>query len=88
LPAITLSDRFRYEVAYFMTPPGSSGVPALPEGDYWVQLGDARRWLDDGCFELISPLASENKTEVELTEEHEQFLEWALANGVEHIRLK
>ncbi|MBS0211309.1 MAG: hypothetical protein JSS27_20375 [Planctomycetes bacterium] len=88
LPPLTLSDRFRYEVTYFMTPGGQAGVPKLPEGEYWVRLGEARDWLEAGCFELISPLASENKTEVELSEEHETFLEWLVAHGVEHVALR
>lgn len=87
VPPLSMSDRFRTEVAYFMSVPGEQGVPRLPEGDYWVRLDDARRWYDEGVIELVSPLDSENKTEVELREEHELWLEWMLKHAVQHIRV-
>lgn len=88
VPPFTISDRFKHEITYFMTPPGEANVPAsLPPGEYWIRLAEARTWLDDGVFRLVSPLDSENKTEIELSEEHEAWLEWMLANGVEHVRL-
>ena len=52
-----------------------------------VELQAARIWLDEGTFHLVSPLDSENQTEVELSEEHEAWLEWMVANSVEHVRL-
>lgn len=83
----TMSDRFRHEITYFMSIPGQHGVPAMPAGQYWVSLDDTRRWLDEGVFYLVSPLDSENKTEVELSEEQEAWLEWMLQYQVQHIRL-
>jgi hypothetical protein len=86
---LTVSDRFRHEITYFMSLPGEPGVPAsLPRGHYWVSLERAREWLDDGVFHLVSPLDSENQTEVELSEEHETWLEWLVAHDVEQIRLE
>jgi hypothetical protein len=82
-----MSDRFRHEITYFMSIPGELGVPKLPAGEYWVSLGAARTWLDEGTFHLVSPLDSENKTEVELSEEHEAWLEWMVSQGVEHVRV-
>ena len=37
---------------------------------------EVTKWLDDGVFYLVSPLDSANTTEVELTEEQEEFLNW------------
>lgn len=88
LPPLTMPDRFRHEITYFMTPPGDHGVPVLPSGQYWVRVNDARHWLDAGVFRLVSPLDSENHTEIELTEEQEAWLEWMVANGVQHVRLE
>ncbi len=71
-----------------MTPAGEGGVPKLPPGEYWVRLADARTCLDDGVVRLVSPLDSATKAEIELSEEQEAWLEWMVANGVEHIRLE
>lgn len=82
-----MSDRFKHEITYFMSLPGERGVPKLPAGEYWVRQSDVQTWLDDGVFRLVSPLDSENRTEIELSEEQETWLEWMLANRVEHVRL-
>lgn len=87
LPPFMISDRFRHEITYFMALPGEEGVPALASGEYWVRLHDARQWLDDGVFRLVSPLDSENRTEIELSEEQEAWLEWMVTNGIERIRI-
>jgi hypothetical protein len=87
LPPFKMSDRFRTEIAYFMSIPGQSGVPQLPEGEYWVRLAEARQWQEEGVISLVSPLDSQNQTEVELREEQEDWLAWMLDNNVEHIRI-
>jgi hypothetical protein len=87
VPLYSMSDRFRTEIAYFMSIPGEGAVPKLPQGEYWVPLSESRKWLQEGVLLLVSPLDSENRTEVELREEHEAWLEWMVANNVEHIRL-
>ncbi|MEX2112286.1 MAG: hypothetical protein WD845_03830 [Pirellulales bacterium] len=84
---LTMSARFGHDIAYFMTPPGERGAPRLPSGEYWIDLDEARRWLDEGVLLLVSPLDSENQAEVELSEEQEVWLEWLLANGIQHVRL-
>jgi hypothetical protein len=78
--------RFRTDIAYFMTPAGERGAPKLPAGEYWISLEDARRWLDEGAVEVISPLDSVNATEFELTEEQENWLRWMVENEVQHVR--
>jgi hypothetical protein len=76
------------EIVYFMTPPGERGAPAdLEEGEYWINPDDARRWLDEQVVRVVSPLDAENQAEIELTEYHEAFLEWLLANDVCRVKL-
>lgn len=87
LEPFAMPDRFRHEIAYFMALPDDAGVPALPAGEFWVRLMESATWLDDGVFTLVSPLDSASRTEVELSEEQEGWLEWMLENGIEHVRL-
>lgn len=87
LAPLRLSDRFRHEVCYFMTPAGSPGVPPLGAAEYWVPAAAAREFLDDGVVRIVSPLDSSCKTEIELSEEQERWLEWMVRQEVEHIRL-
>jgi hypothetical protein len=87
LPPLRMPERFRHEIAYFMTPSGQSGVPALGAGEYWILLADAKTWYDDGVFSLVSPLDSENQTECELSDEQEEWLAWMIENDVQHVRL-
>ncbi len=82
-----MPDRFRHDIAYFMSPPGEGEVPELPVGEFWIGHEDARRWLDDLVFELISPLDSQNVAEVEITDEQEAFFEWLLEHNVHRVRL-
>ena len=83
----SMPDRFRTDVAYFMSVPGEAGVPTLKPGEYWVSADNARRWLDDGVFRILSPLDSAAAAEVELSEEQEAWLEWMIRRRVERIRL-
>ena len=87
LAPIEMPPRFKRDVAYFMTPSGERGAPKLQPGEYWIDLAEAQRWLDEGVLMLVSPLDSENQAEVEITEEQENWLEWMVANQVQHVRL-
>jgi hypothetical protein len=87
LPPFRMSDRFRHEITYFMTIPGEQGAPQMPAGDYWIDKESARQWLDDGQISLVSPLDSENRAEVELSEEQEDWLQWMVDHGIERVRL-
>jgi len=82
-----MSDRFRHEIAYFMSVPGELGVPPLATGEYWVRLPQTQEWLDEGAILVVSPLDSESRTEVELSEEQEGWLEWMAEHQIQHIRL-
>jgi hypothetical protein len=88
LAPLEMPARFKHDIAYFMTPSGEQGVPPLAEGHYWVRLDDARRWLDEGVLSLVSPLDSQNRAEAEISEEQEAWLEWMVANNIEHVRLE
>ena len=43
-------------------------------------------WLMEGVFLLVSPLDTDNMTEVELSEEQETLLNWLDRHKVEHVR--
>ncbi|MES1213734.1 MAG: hypothetical protein ABUL64_04030 [Singulisphaera sp.] len=88
LPPFSMPERFRHEVAYFIDVSGSAeGRPVPQAGEYWLDLAQAQSWYDEGAILLVSPLDSENRTEVEISEEQEDWLAWVLANRVSHIRL-
>jgi hypothetical protein len=87
LAPFEMPPRFKHDIAYFMTPPGERGAPLLAAGEFWVSLEDARRWLEDGVLTLVSPLDSENQAEAEISEEQEKWLEWMVANGIQHVRV-
>jgi hypothetical protein len=89
LPPLEMPDRFRHDITYFCTQAGERGAPAdLPPGHWWVGLGDARSIYDDGFIRVVSPLDSATTAELEITEEHEAWLAWMIANGIEQIRLE
>ena len=87
LAPFTMSERFRHEITYFMSIPGENGIPLLPNGEYWIRLTEMRDWLDCGVFRLVSPLDSGHRTEAELTEEQEDWLEWMVLHEIEHVRI-
>jgi aspartokinase-like uncharacterized kinase len=82
-----ISPRLRSQLSYFMSPPGAPGIPTLGEHEYWFAASDVARWLDQGVFFLVSPLDTANQTEVELSEEQEEFLNWLSRSGVQHVRV-
>jgi hypothetical protein len=87
-PSLTMPARFRHEIAYFMTPGGAPGVPALAPGEYWVRLADAQECLEAGVVRIVSPLDTATRAEIELSEEQEAWLEWMVKYRIEHIRLE
>ncbi len=87
LPPLAMPDRFRTDIAYFMTPAGEHGVQKLPPGEYWVRLDDARQWLDEGVVSVVSPLDSLNQTEFEISDEQEAWLRWMIDHNIEHVRV-
>jgi hypothetical protein len=86
-PALVVSGRLRSQLVYFMTMADSPGVPALGEYEYWIARNDVLKWLEEGVFHLVSPLDTENMTEVELTEEQETLLNWLDRNQIQHVQV-
>lgn len=88
VPPCPMPARFRHDVTYFATPAGVQDAPArLEAGDYWIRRDDARRVLDDGVITIVSPLDSAARTEIEITEDQERWLEWLTRHNVQHVRL-
>ncbi len=85
---LSISARLRSQLVYFMTAPGSPGVPPLGENELWFARAEVTDWLADGVFYLVSPLDSGNRTEVELSEEQESLLGWLDKNQIQHVRVK
>lgn len=88
VPVILMPERFRHEVAFFMTPGDEPGAPVLARDEYWVRQIDAKQCLDDCMIRVVSPLDSQNRTEIELSEDQEDWLTWLVEHGVEHVRLE
>lgn len=82
-----ISPRLRSQLVYFMSAHDEPGVPALAEHEYWFAAADVARWADEGVFYLVSPLDTDNMTEVELTEEQESLVQWLKDQRVQHVRL-
>ena len=87
VPPKEISSRLRAQLVYFMSVEGEPGVPALAEDEFWFDPSSVAQWLDDGVIYLVSPLDTANKTEVEISEEQEEFLLWLKSNGVRHVRV-
>lgn len=87
LPPLEMPAKFKMQIVYFMTPSGEHGAPQLGPCEYWIQLDEAKKWLDEGAISVVSPLDAASKAEIELTEEQEAWLEWMVANNVQHVRL-
>src|SRR5581483_1588622 len=87
-PPLDLPARFRLEIVYFITPPGERGAPYdLKDNESWINLDDARRWLDEQVVYVVSPLDAENQAEIDLTEYHEAFLQWLVDHNIQHVRI-
>jgi hypothetical protein len=80
----TISARLRSQLNYFSSP---SDGPALGPDEFRFAPEEVAKWLEDGVFFLVSPLDSANVTEVELTEEQEDFLNWLRNQCVQHVRV-
>ena len=84
---IDISERLRSQLVYFITPSDAPHVPTLEADDYWIDADNAAKWLEEGVFEIMSPLDSDNQTTIELSEEQEIFFEWLVTHHIQHIRL-
>lgn len=87
-PLLTISERLRSQLVYFMTPPDAPHVPPLQPQEYWIDAAHAEVWFADGVFELVSPLDEEHPAVIELSEEQEELLEWLTTYHIQHIRVR
>lgn len=85
---LAISPRLRSQLVYFHAPADGSGVPALGPGEMYFREEEVAEWYNDGVISLVSPLDTDNKTEVELSEEQETMLGWLKSNNVRHVRLE
>ena len=84
---LSMPDRFRREIVYFMTPAEGVDAPTLGKDEYWIRAEDAEKWLDDGVFSLVSPLDAESVAEIELSEEQEIWLEWMVQHKICTVKI-
>ncbi len=84
---LKMPDRFRKEIVYFMSPAEGAGAPTLGKDEYWIRLEDAKKWLDEGGFSLVSPLDAESVAEIELSEDQEIWLEWMVKNNICTVKM-
>ena len=87
VPCFEMPERFRHEVTFFASDRGPGGEP-LGAGEWWIDRGEAENVLADGIVRVASPLASEGRAEIELSEEQEAWLEWVVKNKVERVVLE
>ena len=85
---MAISPRLRNQLVYFMSARDTAGIPELGEDDFWFDADEVAKWVDEGVFYLVSPLDTDNMTEVELSEEQEALIAWLHANKVRHVRLE
>jgi hypothetical protein len=88
VPPLSISPRLRGQLVYFMTPPGTAGLPDLAENEFWFRSDEVAGWLDEGVIYLVSPLDSANATEVELSDEQEALFAWLQKHAIQHVRLE
>ena len=88
VPPLSISVRLRGQLVYFMTPPGTAGLPELHENEFWFRSDEVAGWLDEGVIYLVSPLDSANATEVELSDEQEALFAWLQKHAIQHVRLE
>jgi len=85
---LAITPRLRNQLVYFMSARDTPGLPAMAELDFFFDADEVAKWVDEGVFYLVSPLDTDNMTEVELTEEQEVMLAWLQSKGVRHVRLE
>lgn len=85
---LPITDRLRNQLVYFMSARDTPDLPPLGDDDFWFDPAEVAKWVDEGVFYLVSPLDTDNMTEVELSEEQESLLAWLHDGQVRHVRLE
>ncbi|MCZ6680021.1 MAG: hypothetical protein O7E52_22550 [Candidatus Poribacteria bacterium] len=55
--------------------------------EFFFPLERTSELYEEGVFYVTSPLDDQNKAEVEITEEQEDFLAWLVSNKIEKVRM-
>jgi len=87
VPTCRMPARFRTDIAYFGTPPGS-GEPRPAPGEYLIDAAAVDEWIATGVLTLVSPLDAAHVAEVEITEDQERFILWLREHAVERVRVE
>ncbi|QDV36159.1 hypothetical protein [Tautonia plasticadhaerens] len=87
VPPRPITERLRSQLVYFRSASDAPGVPPLGPDEFWIAREEVDRALEEGVILLVSPLDSENFTEVELSEEQEALLEWLRRHQIQHLRV-
>ena len=87
IPPRVISPRLRSQLVYFSGLPEEGETAPLGEGEYWFVASEVDKWVDEGVFYLVSPLDTANMTEVELSEEQEEFLNWLQKLKIQRVRV-
>lgn len=88
VPPLEISERLRGQLVYFAAPPAAADAPPLGEDEYWFRPDEVAQVLDEGFFQIISPLDTAGLSELEITEEQESLLEWLQSQQVRHVRVE
>ncbi|GIW88365.1 MAG: hypothetical protein KatS3mg108_2689 [Isosphaeraceae bacterium] len=84
---LPISPRLRGQLIHLCSHEGRPGGAELGPDEFYFAAERVARLLEEGYLELVSPLDTEKMTEVELTEEQEELLEWLRDQGVQHVRV-
>lgn len=87
LAPFPMPERFRHEITYFAVDHAPEGE-SLGPGEWWIDRAEAESTLTDGVVRLVSPLDSESRAEIEISEEQEAWLAWIVEQGVTRVRLE
>ena len=80
-----ITAELRKQLQYFTT--GETRDPEKPN-EYFFPPLRTKELLEDGVFYMVSPLDSQNQSEIEITLEQEIFLEWIVEKEIENIRVE
>ncbi len=84
---LSISARMRSQLVYFANERGADKPPLAP-GEFYFAADQIATTLDDGVLCLVSPLDTANMTEIELSEEQEEFLEWLRDHSIQIVRVQ
>ncbi len=88
VPVLDVGQRLKNEIVYYVDYAAPLDGPKMQANEYWITASEAAKILDEGVVKVASPLQAANSAEIEISEDAERLLEWALEYDVNHIVLK